>query len=103
MVARKAPKAHYPAPYALIDTWRRAGGGIQSQLAAERKALQQAQRHQQDRREIHQSQHDLEGQRRIARPQPDVVSDAPQVHGQRRAPAPGSQDADRSHQAPAPI
>jgi 3-hydroxyacyl-CoA dehydrogenase / enoyl-CoA hydratase / 3-hydroxybutyryl-CoA epimerase len=38
-VARKAPKAHYPAPYALIDTWRRAGGGIQSQLAAERKAV----------------------------------------------------------------
>jgi 3-hydroxyacyl-CoA dehydrogenase/enoyl-CoA hydratase/3-hydroxybutyryl-CoA epimerase len=38
-VARKAPKAHYPAPYALIDTWRRAGGGIQSQLGAERKAV----------------------------------------------------------------
>ena len=38
-VARKAPKAHYPAPYALIDTWRRAGGGIQSQLAAERKSV----------------------------------------------------------------
>src|SRR5207342_2970034 len=38
-VARKAPKTHYPAPYALIDTWRRAGGGIQSQLAAERKAV----------------------------------------------------------------
>ncbi|MFS8063588.1 MAG: 3-hydroxyacyl-CoA dehydrogenase NAD-binding domain-containing protein [Luteimonas sp.] len=38
-VARKAPKAHYPAPYSLIDTWRRAGGGIQSQLAAERKAV----------------------------------------------------------------
>jgi 3-hydroxyacyl-CoA dehydrogenase / enoyl-CoA hydratase / 3-hydroxybutyryl-CoA epimerase len=38
-VARKAPKAHYPAPYALIDTWRRAGGGIQSQLTAERKSV----------------------------------------------------------------
>ena len=38
-VARKAPKAHYPAPYALIETWRRAGGGIQSLLAAERKAV----------------------------------------------------------------
>ena len=38
-VARKAPKAHYPAPYALIETWRRAGGGIASLLAAERKAV----------------------------------------------------------------
>ena len=28
-VARKARKEHYPAPYALIDTWRRSGGGIQ--------------------------------------------------------------------------
>ena len=35
-VAGKAPKAHYPAPYALIETWRRTGGGIQSRLAAER-------------------------------------------------------------------
>jgi 3-hydroxyacyl-CoA dehydrogenase / enoyl-CoA hydratase / 3-hydroxybutyryl-CoA epimerase len=26
-VARKARKAHYPAPYALIETWRRSGGG----------------------------------------------------------------------------
>lgn len=25
-VARKAPKVHYPAPYALIDLWERAGG-----------------------------------------------------------------------------
>ncbi|MFZ9348529.1 MAG: enoyl-CoA hydratase-related protein, partial [Arenimonas sp.] len=25
-VARKARKAHYPAPYSLIDTWRRSGG-----------------------------------------------------------------------------
>ncbi|MEO5566072.1 MAG: 3-hydroxyacyl-CoA dehydrogenase NAD-binding domain-containing protein [Luteimonas sp.] len=38
-VARKAPKAHYPAPYALIETWRRASGGIQSLLAAERKSV----------------------------------------------------------------
>ncbi len=39
-VARKAPKAHYPAPYALIETWRRSGGsGIQSRLTAERKAV----------------------------------------------------------------
>jgi 3-hydroxyacyl-CoA dehydrogenase/enoyl-CoA hydratase/3-hydroxybutyryl-CoA epimerase len=38
-VARKAPKAHYPAPYALIETWRRAGGGIQALLGAERKSV----------------------------------------------------------------
>lgn len=38
-VARKARREHYPAPYALIDTWRGAGGGIQAQLAAERKAV----------------------------------------------------------------
>jgi 3-hydroxyacyl-CoA dehydrogenase/enoyl-CoA hydratase/3-hydroxybutyryl-CoA epimerase len=38
-VARKAPKAHYPAPYALVDSWKRGGGGIQQQLAAERKAV----------------------------------------------------------------
>ncbi|MFT3896505.1 MAG: 3-hydroxyacyl-CoA dehydrogenase NAD-binding domain-containing protein [Thermomonas sp.] len=38
-VARKAPKAFYPAPYALVDSWKRGGGGIQQQLAAERKAV----------------------------------------------------------------
>ncbi|MDQ3206799.1 MAG: 3-hydroxyacyl-CoA dehydrogenase NAD-binding domain-containing protein, partial [Pseudomonadota bacterium] len=38
-VARKARRVHYPAPYALIETWRRAGGGIQGQLAAERKSV----------------------------------------------------------------
>lgn len=38
-VARKARREHYPAPYALIDTWRRSSGGIQSQLAAERKSV----------------------------------------------------------------
>jgi 3-hydroxyacyl-CoA dehydrogenase/enoyl-CoA hydratase/3-hydroxybutyryl-CoA epimerase len=38
-VAGKAPKAHYPAPYALIETWRRTGGGIQSRLAAERRSV----------------------------------------------------------------
>ena len=39
-VARKAPRAHYPAPYALIDTWQRAGGkGIHGRLEAERKAV----------------------------------------------------------------
>ncbi|MCF7223493.1 3-hydroxyacyl-CoA dehydrogenase NAD-binding domain-containing protein [Marilutibacter chinensis] len=38
-VARKARKDHYPAPYALIGTWKRAGGGIQRLLAAERKSV----------------------------------------------------------------
>lgn len=38
-VARKANKAHYPAPYALIDSWVRGGGDIQSQLASERKGV----------------------------------------------------------------
>jgi 3-hydroxyacyl-CoA dehydrogenase/enoyl-CoA hydratase/3-hydroxybutyryl-CoA epimerase len=38
-VARKARKDHYPAPYALIETWRRSRGGIQARLAAERKSV----------------------------------------------------------------
>jgi 3-hydroxyacyl-CoA dehydrogenase/enoyl-CoA hydratase/3-hydroxybutyryl-CoA epimerase len=38
-VARKAPKAHYPAPYALIDTWRRGGGTIHDRLKAEARAV----------------------------------------------------------------
>ncbi len=39
-VARKAPKAHYPAPYALIDAWKRSGGGsVQGRIAAEKKAV----------------------------------------------------------------
>ncbi len=38
-VARKARKEHYPAPYALISTWERSGGGVQSLLAAERKSV----------------------------------------------------------------
>ncbi|MGY0651483.1 3-hydroxyacyl-CoA dehydrogenase NAD-binding domain-containing protein [Luteimonas sp. A537] len=38
-VARKARKEHYPAPYALIETWRRTGGDIQNRLAAERKSV----------------------------------------------------------------
>ena len=29
-VARKARKEHYPAPFALIETWRRSGGSVQS-------------------------------------------------------------------------
>uniref|UniRef100_UPI00262F9041 enoyl-CoA hydratase-related protein n=1 Tax=Thermomonas sp. TaxID=1971895 RepID=UPI00262F9041 len=39
-VARKAKKAFYPAPYALIATWERSGGKpIRARLAAERKAV----------------------------------------------------------------
>ena len=38
-VARKAPKAFYPAPYALVDSWKRGGGSIPQQLVAERKAV----------------------------------------------------------------
>ncbi|KQY51241.1 3-hydroxyacyl-CoA dehydrogenase NAD-binding domain-containing protein [Lysobacter sp. Root494] len=38
-VARKARKEHYPAPYALIGSWQRASGGMQSLLASERKAV----------------------------------------------------------------
>ncbi len=38
-VARKARREHYPAPYALIETWRRAGGDTQALLAAERRSV----------------------------------------------------------------
>jgi 3-hydroxyacyl-CoA dehydrogenase/enoyl-CoA hydratase/3-hydroxybutyryl-CoA epimerase len=38
-VSRKARRAHYPAPYALIETWRRSGGGIDALLAAERRSV----------------------------------------------------------------
>ena len=38
-VARKARKEHYPAPYSLIETWRRSSGGTQALLAAERKSV----------------------------------------------------------------
>ncbi len=38
-VARKARKDHYPAPFAMIETWRRSSGGMQSLLAAERKTV----------------------------------------------------------------
>jgi 3-hydroxyacyl-CoA dehydrogenase/enoyl-CoA hydratase/3-hydroxybutyryl-CoA epimerase len=39
-VARKAPKAHYPAPYALIDVWKRSGGSsMQGRIAAEKRAV----------------------------------------------------------------
>ena len=38
-VARKARKEHYPAPYALINTWKNTGGSIERRLAAERKSV----------------------------------------------------------------
>lgn len=39
-VARKAPKAFYPAPYALISTWQRsAGQPLHARLDAERRAV----------------------------------------------------------------
>ncbi|MEO5596938.1 MAG: 3-hydroxyacyl-CoA dehydrogenase NAD-binding domain-containing protein [Lysobacteraceae bacterium] len=38
-VARKARKEHYPAPYALIETWRRSGGSMDARLKAEAKSV----------------------------------------------------------------
>lgn len=38
-VARKAKKAHYPAPYALIDTWKRGGANIDARLKSEARAV----------------------------------------------------------------
>ncbi|MCG6118204.1 MAG: 3-hydroxyacyl-CoA dehydrogenase NAD-binding domain-containing protein [Aquimonas sp.] len=38
-VSRKARKAHYPAPYALIETWRRSGGTPEARLVAEAKSV----------------------------------------------------------------
>ncbi|KRG76917.1 3-hydroxyacyl-CoA dehydrogenase [Stenotrophomonas ginsengisoli] len=39
-VARKARKAHYPAPYAAISAWEKTGGaGIGARLAAEKRAV----------------------------------------------------------------
>lgn len=38
-VARKAPKDHYPAPYALVGTWKATGGGTERKLAAERRSV----------------------------------------------------------------
>lgn len=38
-VARKARKEHYPAPFAMIETWRRSSGDTQALLAAERKSV----------------------------------------------------------------
>src|SRR5262249_48920091 len=33
--AKRAPKAHYPAPYALIDLWEKHGGSMQDMQRAE--------------------------------------------------------------------
>lgn len=38
-VSRKARKEHYPAPYALINTWKSSGGTIQKRLRAEAKSV----------------------------------------------------------------
>lgn len=38
-VARKARKDHYPAPFALIETWRRSSGSVHKMLDAERKSV----------------------------------------------------------------
>lgn len=38
-VSRKARKAHYPAPFALIETWRRSGGTVESRLISEAKSV----------------------------------------------------------------
>ncbi len=39
-VARKARKEHYPAPFALIETWRRSGGlGVRAALKAEARSV----------------------------------------------------------------
>jgi 3-hydroxyacyl-CoA dehydrogenase/enoyl-CoA hydratase/3-hydroxybutyryl-CoA epimerase len=38
-VSRKARKAHYPAPFALIETWRRSGGSIENRLVLEAKSV----------------------------------------------------------------
>lgn len=38
-VARKARKEHYPAPFVMIETWRRSSGDTQALLSSERKAV----------------------------------------------------------------
>ena len=39
MTSRKARKEHYPAPYVLIDTWRKATGDTRKLLEAERRGV----------------------------------------------------------------
>lgn len=38
-VARKARREHYPAPYAMIDVWRRYGGSVGKALRAEARSV----------------------------------------------------------------
>ncbi len=38
-VAKKAPRRHYPAPYALIDLWRRYGGSARSGYEPEARSI----------------------------------------------------------------
>jgi 3-hydroxyacyl-CoA dehydrogenase / enoyl-CoA hydratase / 3-hydroxybutyryl-CoA epimerase len=38
-VARRAPRAHYPAPYALIDLWRRYGGNPRTGYEPEARSI----------------------------------------------------------------
>ncbi|MGY6517291.1 MAG: 3-hydroxyacyl-CoA dehydrogenase NAD-binding domain-containing protein [Lysobacteraceae bacterium] len=38
-VSRKARRDHYPAPFALIETWRRSGGTLDARLKAEAKSV----------------------------------------------------------------
>ncbi|WP_187265861.1 3-hydroxyacyl-CoA dehydrogenase NAD-binding domain-containing protein [Alkalisalibacterium limincola] len=38
-VSRKARKEHYPAPFSLIETWRRSGGTVDARLKAEAKSV----------------------------------------------------------------
>jgi 3-hydroxyacyl-CoA dehydrogenase/enoyl-CoA hydratase/3-hydroxybutyryl-CoA epimerase len=38
-VARRAKKDHYPAPYVLIETWRRSGGSTRKRLKAEARSV----------------------------------------------------------------
>lgn len=36
---RKAPKRHYPAPYAMLEVWRRHGGNVPAALRAEARSV----------------------------------------------------------------
>lgn len=38
-VAKKAPKAHYPAPYALIESWQKGGSSMRKRLERERRGV----------------------------------------------------------------
>lgn len=38
-VQRKAPRKHYPAPYAMLEVWRRHGGSVRSALRPEARSV----------------------------------------------------------------